>query len=121
MPESPKWSVVFYQDTRGRMPVDEWIRTLPNQDQTRIFKTIGLLADYGVQLTMPHARHLRGKLWELRIATRRQDYRVLYAAVIGQQFVLLHGFAKKTPKTPTRELEIAERRLADYQARSKEI
>ena len=121
MSESSKWRVVFYQDPQSRLPVDEWIRSLSEQDQTRIFKTIGLLASYGVQLTMPHARHLRGKMWELRIAAGRRDYRILYAAVVGKKFVLLHGFSKKTPKTPPGEFEIAERRLDDYMARNREV
>jgi phage-related protein len=69
---------------------------------------------------MPHARHERGKLWELRITVGRRDYRVLYAAVTGRTFILLHGFAKQTPKTPARELDTAERRLADYLARQSE-
>ncbi len=36
------------------------------------------------------------------------------AAVVGRRFILLHAFSKKTDKTPARELEIAERRLADF-------
>ncbi|HEY8884874.1 MAG TPA: type II toxin-antitoxin system RelE/ParE family toxin [Chloroflexota bacterium] len=31
--------------------------------------------------------------------------------------ILLHAFTKKTPKTPSREIAVAERRLADYQER----
>lgn len=120
MTEPPEWRVLFYQDTRGRVPADKWIRTLPEPDRARIFKTIGLLRQYGVQLRMPHARHLSGKIWELRIAVGRLDYRILYAAIGGRQFLLLHGFSKKTLKTPPGELEMAERRLTDYQARTRE-
>ena len=115
---SPTWGIIFYHDRRGRKPADDFIRTLPEKDRARIFKTIELLKQYGVQLTMPHARHLSGKIWELRTAVGRQDYRILYAAIVGQQFLLLHGFSKKTPKTPPSELEIAARRLSDYQDRT---
>lgn len=65
---------------------------------------------------MPYTRHLMGKLWELRVASGRRDYRVLYAAVLGRRFILLYTFSKKMDKTPARELEIAERRLADFSA-----
>ncbi len=116
----PSWRVIFYQDARGRLPVSDWIHGLPGQAQGRVLKTIGLLKEYGVRLGMPHCRHLRGKLWELRVAAGRQDYRILYAALIGQRFIVLHAFSKKTAKTPAREMEIAERRLADYQARTQE-
>ncbi len=120
MTESSKWQVIFYQDAQQRLPVDDWIRSLPKIDGARIARTIGLLRVYGIQLSMPHARHERGKIWELRTAVGRNDYRILYAALVGQQFLLLHGFSKKTPKTPIGELEAAERRLADYLTRTRE-
>ena len=120
MTQSASWRAEFYQDERGRQPVREWLLTLEAKERARVRWAIGLLETYGTQLTMPYSRHLRGKLWELRIAARRQDYRVLYAAIVGRRFILLHAFRKQTAKTPASELEIAERRLADYQARSEE-
>jgi phage-related protein len=120
METAPQWNVIFYQDARGRLPVSDWIHDLPKHAQARVLKSIGLLKEYGIRLGMPHCRHLRGKLWELRVAAGRQDYRILYAAMLGQQFIVLHAFSKKTAKTPAREMAIAERRLADYQARHQE-
>ncbi len=76
-----------------------------------------MLADYGLQLGAPHSKHLRGKVWELRIGSGRRDYRVLYFAATGRPFVLLHAFVKKTPKTPRGELETAERRLLEYESK----
>jgi phage-related protein len=51
----------------------------------------------------PHARRLRGKLWELRPFPNR----IIYFAYTGRQMVLLHGFTKKTEKTAKREIETA--------------
>ena len=116
---TPRWQVYFYQDAHGRRPVEEWVYTLTPKEQARVWRTLGLLIDYGIQLDMPHNRHLRGKLWELRIAAGPNDYRVLYAAVIGRRFFLLHAFPKKATKTPERDLAIAERRLADLEIRLK--
>ena len=120
MTETTSWRIEFYQDARGKRPVEEWIAGLDVTERARIRRSVDLLSTYGIQLTMPYARHLRGKVWELRIAAKRRDYRVLYAAVIGRRFILLHGFSKETAKTPAGELELAERRLADFIARSKE-
>ena len=117
MATSSTWHVAFYQDALGRRPVQEWLMELAVTDRARVRRTLALLEAYGILLTMPHARHLHGKLWELRVAAGRRDYRVLYAAVVGRRFVLLHGFDKKTAKTPRRELEIAVHRLADFDAR----
>lgn len=116
---TPRWSVFFYQDAHGRRPVEEWVHALSDKEQARVRRTLGLLMDYGPQLGMPHSRHLRGKMRELRIAAGRNDYRVLYVAAIGSRYYLLHAFAKKTAKTPARELAIAERRLGELEARLK--
>jgi len=62
---------------------------------------------------MPYARHLKGKLWELRISSGRLGYRVLYFARACRRFVLLHIFRKKTQKTPRREIDTALRRMAE--------
>ena len=103
MIESASWGVEFYQDERGRQPVREWLLTVEAKERARVRWAIRLLETYGTRLTMPYSRHLRGKLWELRIAARRQDYRVLYAAIVGRRFILLHAFSKQTAKTPARE------------------
>jgi phage-related protein len=109
-----KWSVEIYQDPRGRIPVDDYLVALPPKDRARLLRAIDLLEDYGPLLKMPHARHLHGKMWELRVDSRPNSYRILYAAVPGRKFLLLHAFAKKTEKTPAGELATARRRLADY-------
>lgn len=67
MADSPSWRVEFYQDERGRQPVTKWLLTLEAKGRARVRWTIRLLETYGTQLTTPYARHLRGKLWELRI------------------------------------------------------
>ncbi len=118
MTESSAWNITFYQDARGRRPVEEWLSGLEDRDRARVRQALDLLKVYGVRLGMPHSRHLHGKLWELRVAAGRMDHRIVYVAVIGKRFVLLHAFPKKTPKTPARELEIAETRLADYLTRT---
>jgi phage-related protein len=114
------WEVVFYEDVRGHRPVNDWLSDLDAKARARIVRTVGLLEKYGTQLGMPHSRHLRGKLWELRIGAGRRDYRVISAAFVLRQFVLLHGFTKQTAKTPARELEIAERRFVEYLSRHPE-
>ena len=120
MSEPPRWRVEFYQDARGDRPVQEWLSGLEAKEEARVRRALALLETYGTQLVMPYARHLRGKLWELRITSGRRDYRVLYAAVAGQRFILLDAFSKKTAKTPARELENSEQRLTDFPKSTRE-
>jgi phage-related protein len=120
MSREEPWKIETFVDRQGRRPVDDWLNRLDAKDRTRIRRSLDLLRDYGIQLPMPYARHLRGKLFELRIQVGRRDYRVHYFAVVGRRMVLLHGFAKSTQKTPARESETAERRMAEYQADQRE-
>jgi phage-related protein len=113
-PRSP-WTLEYYVDARGDVPVREALMELLPSDKARVLRVIELLRDYGTDLKMPHARPLKDKLWELRVDGRPNSYRVLYAAVAGRKFLLLHLFAKKTQETPQRELDTATRRLKEYE------
>ena len=120
MSQPQTWRVEFYEDANGTRPVDDWLRSLAAKDRGRVERTITLLESYGVQLPMPYSRHLRGKICELRVASGRRDFRVLYFAFVGRRFVLLHAFAKQTQETPARDIVIAERRWAEYLSRHTE-
>jgi phage-related protein len=94
------WTVDKYRDARGRVPVDDYLKGLLPRDHARVLRVIDLLVDYGPMLKMPHARHIEGKIWELRIDGRPNSYRVLYAGVPARKcpwgrskFLLLHAFA----------------------------
>lgn len=67
----------------------------------------------------PLVRHLEGKLWELRRESDGNIYRLLYFFFTGRRIVVLHGFQKKTQKTPRREIEIALHRMQDFLQREK--
>jgi phage-related protein len=57
------------------------------------------------------------KLFEIRIKDKSNIHRILYFTYTGRRFVLLHGFTKKTEKTPVREIEIAVKRMEEYISR----
>lgn len=108
------WIVEFYTAASGKAPVADFLKALPLRTRDHIFQHISLLQEQGVLLGMPYVRHLRGKLWELRVRTRGGAYRLIYFTFTGRRIILLHAFVKKTKKTPARELETAERRLVDF-------
>ena len=58
---------------------------------------------------MPVVRKLDTGLWEVRSHLKDGIARVIFA-VCDDTMVLLHGFIKKSQKTPTEELETAKRR-----------
>lgn len=111
------WELEFYETPSGNSPVAEFLNALSEDDAARVTDELELLQDYGVWLRMPHARRLEGSdLWEIR-ARGRVHHRILYVAISGRRMLLLHGFAKKSEKTPAREIRTAEARLADYRER----
>lgn len=59
---------------------------------------------------MPLVRKMMPDLWEVRSRLRQGIARVLFT-VESQTMVLLHGFIKKSRKTPAVDLQIARQRL----------
>ena len=79
--------------------------------RARFVRISSLLIQFGPhQVREPYARHLRGKLWEMRMKGKDGIARAIYIAADGRRLVVLHAFVKKTQKTPSSALEIAERR-----------
>ncbi|MBL6982465.1 MAG: type II toxin-antitoxin system RelE/ParE family toxin [Anaerolineales bacterium] len=60
---------------------------------------------------MPVVRKMEKDLWEVRSKLDHRIARILFS-VDGNVMVLLHGFIKKSQKTPQKDLELAKSRLA---------
>ncbi|MGD9539247.1 MAG: type II toxin-antitoxin system RelE/ParE family toxin [Alphaproteobacteria bacterium] len=58
----------------------------------------------------PRVKHLKGKLWEMRMTGRDGIARSIYVAATGQRVVVLHSFVKKSQKTPLAALTLATER-----------
>ncbi len=114
-----KWEVVLYRSPSGNFPVQDFIYSLELKAQAKIRNAIKLLEDFGIHLGRPHVKKLSATdLWELRIVGS-DSVRILYIAVTGKKFVLLHGFKKKRQETPPKEIKIAKDRLMEYKSRNK--
>lgn len=112
-----RWSVEYYRDSQGKQPVSDFIHSLSVEAQAKVYRTMELLKEYGVLLKEPYTKQIRGKIRELRITDNRGAVRILYFTVTGKRLILLHGFIKKTDKTPEREIETAEKRMNDFMER----
>ena len=67
------------------------------------------------KLDLPHAKKIARNLFEIRIKLKG-EYRGFYAYVGKLDIVVLHFFRKKTQKTPMKDLELAQRRLKQYES-----
>lgn len=113
------WEVVFYETSQGGRPAEEWLRDQRARVQARFAHIFELLEEYGTNVRGPYVAHVRGKIWEVRVEHDKVQRRLLYFPAPGRRFVMLHGFTKKTQKTPQKEIEVAEQRMKDYMERWK--
>ncbi len=107
--KKPILEVVFYKTESGSEPVREWLKELPKEDRQSIGEDIKT-AQYGWPLGMPLIRKIERGLWEVRSNISAGIARVFFT-VMGKTMFLLHGFVKKSQKTPQNELDTARRRL----------
>jgi phage-related protein len=115
-----QWSINFYTDGEAKSPVTEWFEVQDAKTQAKFLWVFALLEESGVDVGMPHVKPLEDKLYEIRIRVDKNAYRIIYFLHTGQQFVLLHGFKKKTQKTPTKEMKLAKKYLAEFLSRFSE-
>jgi phage-related protein len=108
--QPPPIAVVFWRSATGREPVRDWLKDLPNEDRRVVGFDLRKL-QIGWPVGMPLCRSLGGGLWELRSTLpSRRIARVIWVFE-GGVIVLLNGFVKKTQKTLTAEITLAQRRL----------
>jgi phage-related protein len=90
------------------------IAALPADMQARFVRLAERIVAVGLEgLGEPHAKHLAGKLWELRLTGRDGIARALYVTATGRRVVVVRAFVKKTQKTPPGEIELAMRRARE--------
>lgn len=114
-----KWEVIYYTSSSGDNPFSDFLDTLEHSSQSKILRIFHNIQEYGLDSAIPHIKKLFGTpFWEIRILGK-DSIRVIYVVPTKFQVFVLHGFKKKTQKTPMRELEIASRRYQEYTLRNK--
>jgi len=104
-----KVPAVFYKSSSGKEPVRDWLLDLSKEDRKAIGADIKTV-EFGWPIGMPTCRPMGDGLYEVR--TDLEDKRIsrVLFCFDGGNMVLLHGFIKKTQKTPKPELELAKKR-----------
>ena len=88
--------------------VDRELSGLPPDMRARFARICELIATTGLdRMGAPHVRHLTGPLWEMRLSGRDGIARALYVTGRGRRVVVVRAFAKKTRRTPRREIKLA--------------
>lgn len=111
---------IFFRTGAGGEPVREWLRSLiPIEDRKQIgidIKTV----EFGWPIGMPVCRPLGDGLYEVRSSlSQNRIGRVLFYIDVKGRMVLLHGFIKKTQKTPPADMELARKNKALHESELK--
>jgi phage-related protein len=102
--------------TAGGEPVQDWLQGLPSsQDRTCIGEDIKTV-EFGWPIGMPVCKPLGDGIHEVRTTlAQNRIARVLFYIDKKGRMVLLHGFIKKTPKTPSEDLDLARSNKSKHQ------
>jgi phage-related protein len=94
----------------------EFLRGLPPKLRMKAYRGIELLETFGPELSMPHARALKGTegLRELRVKFSSDIVRLFYFHHEGRIYIVTSGFVKKSDKTDPRELQRAIRLMRTF-------
>ena len=108
MENIPRLRVAFFQTEAGREPVRQWLKALPRAERKAIGQEIKTV-QFGWPLGMPLVRKMESDLWEVRVRLEDRIARIFFT-LEQDIMVLLHGFIKKTQKTPEGDLKLARSR-----------
>jgi len=98
---------VLYYKTDKNNPVKEFINSLDLKTNAKILKILYYVENYGLESVSSYIKKLSGSpLWEIRILGKT-NVRILFALYEKGTVWVLHGFIKKTKKTPRNELKTA--------------
>jgi phage-related protein len=104
--------VRFYRSKSGGEPALEWLHSLDKGDRRAIGLDL-MRVQFGWPVGMPLVRGLSEGLWEVRSSLPSGRIARLILCFHDQTLIVLHGFIKKTQKTPAEDLESARRRMKE--------
>jgi phage-related protein len=109
--------VIFYRTAAGGEPVRDWLKGLESvEDRKQIGGDIKTV-EFGWPIGMPVCRPLGNGLYEVRSnLTGDKIGRAIFYIDVRARMVLLHGFIKKTQKTPQSDLELARKNRRLHEA-----
>jgi phage-related protein len=108
--------IYLYKSSSGREVVAEFINSLDEITKGRTRNSIRILEKHGLELLKNRSvKKIARKpdIFELRMIGKKQ-VRVLFVTHKENIYILLHAFVKKTQKTPTKEIELAQKRAREF-------
>ena len=112
-----KFEVIFYEKENGDCPIEEFMNSLDIKMRAKMIGLFELLEEKGNQLREPYSKMIEDGIFEIRCKVGNNISRVLYFFYFEGKIILTNGFVKKTQKTPTEEIKLAQKYRADFKER----
>ena len=104
------YSIEFY-NASVQAEIEGW----PTGINASLNRIAEQMEESGPNLGLPYTRPFGDGLFEIRAKGEEGIGRAFFCTLMDRQIVILHGFIKKTPQTPNKDLKIARRRLKEVQ------
>ena len=113
--EKPKF--VAYTRPNGHNEFEEFYNSLPIKDRNKLRATIDMIEEAGIQaaIQLEWVKKLDSEINEIRSKVSSNIQRALYFHVKNNQYIITHGFTKKTQKTPIKEIERAKQIKCEFE------
>jgi phage-related protein len=110
--------IQFYRTASGDCPVEEFLDGLGPKQAQKVAWVLKLVKELPL-VPKQYFKKLEGteEFWEVRAEFGGDAFRLLGFWDAGNLIILTNGFAKKTQKTPGREIALAGQRKSDYLTR----
>lgn len=106
----------YAKDNKGNSIFESYVDTLPDKIAAKLLARIIEIEENGLQtsIKMKWIKKLDKNLYEIRTKFGSNIQRAIYFQKIGNQYIITHGFTKKTQKTPKKEIDRAKRIRKGY-------
>lgn len=108
------FDVEYYETADGRVPVKDFLDSLPMKVRDKVIYSLCLLYEYGNTLREPHSKYVEDGIFELRVKFSSDIIRLFYFYYVDKKIIVTNGFVKKAMKIPRNEKRRAIQYKRDY-------
>lgn len=112
--------IIFYKTENGNSPVEKFLDSLNGKQAKKVAWVLQLVEDIAI-VPIQYFKKLDGTddIWEVRVDSGNDTFRLLGFFDKGNLVILTNGFAKKSQKMPQAEIALAENRKKDWLERKR--
>ena len=114
-------AIKFYRTEAGKCYVEEYLNTLTDSQVSKITWVLKLIRELDTVPTKYFKELVNTQdIWEVRVGLGNNIFRILGFIENSELIILTNLFQKKTQKTPSKEIKLAEKRKKEYLNRRKD-